>query len=66
MHIDEIADAIRAARERLGLTQLDLALRLDVDPATVARWERGATTPAMPALLMRAIADMEETADDDA
>lgn len=37
---------VRALREHLGVTQVDLAIRLrsagaSVDPLTVSRWERG-------------------------
>jgi DNA-binding transcriptional regulator YiaG len=32
---------VRTIRERLGLTQAQLAEALDVQPNTVARWERG-------------------------
>jgi DNA-binding transcriptional regulator YiaG len=32
---------IRAARARLGLTQLEFGRRLDVGPSTVSRWENG-------------------------
>jgi len=38
-------DAIRAARTRLGLTQAQLADRLNVPSNTVARWEQGNRTP---------------------
>jgi transcriptional regulator with XRE-family HTH domain len=33
------------ARKAAGYTQETLAYALDVDPATVNRWERGATEP---------------------
>ena len=32
---------LRSTRERLGFTQAQLAAELDVQPNTVARWERG-------------------------
>jgi DNA-binding transcriptional regulator YiaG len=32
---------LRQHRERLGLTQQDLAVRLDVVVMTVSKWERG-------------------------
>lgn len=38
-------DEIRAARERAGLTQEQLAQRLRVSMRTVGNWERGATVP---------------------
>ena len=36
---------IRELRERAGLTQLELANRLGVTPATVYTWERGKFDP---------------------
>src|SRR5690606_9976574 len=38
-------DEIRAARERAGLTQEQLAQRLRVSMRTVGNWERGARIP---------------------
>ena len=37
---------LRAARKRAGLTQLQLAAELNVDPASLARWERGDVAPS--------------------
>lgn len=37
--------AIRRLRRRVGLTQRDLAERLNVDQGTVSRWERDVDTP---------------------
>jgi len=37
---------VRVVRERLGLTQGELAARLRVDRSRVARWERGDHVPA--------------------
>lgn len=48
---------LRAARERLGLTQRQLAEALPAHPNTVARWERGEIPP--PPLLYRAMRDLE-------
>src|SRR5438128_7000548 len=42
---EETPSALKAHREANGLTQVDLAERLDVSQQTVARWERG-TIPA--------------------
>lgn len=39
--------AIVATRERLGLTQAQLALKLDVNRVTVARWESGERRPQL-------------------
>lgn len=36
---------LRYERERRGWSQADLAAKVDSDPKTVARWERGAGTP---------------------
>jgi transcriptional regulator with XRE-family HTH domain len=38
-------DRIRAARERAGLTQQQLAALVDVSARTVGNWERGETVP---------------------
>lgn len=38
-------DKIKALSEKLGLSRQELALRLGVDPATVARWENGTSSP---------------------
>ena len=36
---------IKALRERLGLTQAELAQKLDVALSTVSRWESGGRKP---------------------
>ena len=36
---------IKQLRERLNLTQPELAYKLDVAPMTVSRWERGVCSP---------------------
>lgn len=41
----EIGQRIKAARERAGETQLSFALRSNVSPSTVARWEQGKLPP---------------------
>lgn len=46
-----------AFRERLELTQQDLADRLGVDRVTIARWETG--TRAIPAYLWLALETVE-------
>ena len=38
-------DGIRSIRERLGLTQEQLARLLGVHPLTVSKWERGLLQP---------------------
>ena len=47
---------IRQLREELGLTQLELANKLDVTPATVYTWERGRNEPRVSQL--RKLADL--------
>lgn len=47
-------EEIRAARERAGLTQGQLAQRLGVTQRTVGNWERGATVPKSRAAAIRA------------
>ena len=50
-----LGDRIRAARAAKGWTQKHLAAEVDVEPITVSRWERGATTPDLDVL--RLVAD---------
>jgi transcriptional regulator with XRE-family HTH domain len=40
-----LADRIRQARERLGLTQQDVAAAVGVSLRTFGNWERGETVP---------------------
>ncbi len=37
---------IRKKRKNLGLTQIELAIRVGVSLMTIQLWERGVTTPA--------------------
>jgi len=41
---------IMRGRKALGLTQEQMAVELKVEPATVSRFERGATLPSIPTL----------------
>ena len=41
---------IREARAAKGWKQKELAAQVDVEPITVSRWERGATTPDLDVL----------------
>lgn len=41
-----LAVRIKAARDRLGVTQAELAEKLGVNTFTVSRWERGETSPS--------------------
>lgn len=36
---------VKGLRERLGLTQVELAERLKVHPSAIQRWERGTSKP---------------------
>jgi len=46
----QLGDKIRAARAAKGWKQKHLAAHVDVEPITVSRWERGATTPDLDVL----------------
>jgi transcriptional regulator with XRE-family HTH domain len=46
----DLGDRIRAARAELGWKQKHLAAEVRVEPITVSRWERGATTPDLQTL----------------
>ena len=57
----------REIRERAGLSRARFALELDVDPATVHRWESGASRPRggtrlRYARLLASLAEMETAA----
>jgi transcriptional regulator with XRE-family HTH domain len=45
-----IGDRIREARASKGWKQKHLAAEVEVEPITVSRWERGATTPDLDVL----------------
>lgn len=52
------AEAVRALRARLGLTQAELAERLGTRQQTVSEWETGASTPRrMSRRLLRMVAE---------
>ncbi len=42
---------IKATRIELNMTQAELAAEFETDATTIARWERGERTPAMPGML---------------
>lgn len=50
------SDRIRNARERAGLTQLELAVAAGLTPATVCRLERAKQTPHLDTIQRLAIA----------
>ena len=58
------AEQIRALRNRLGLTQADLAKLADASTASITAWESGRTTPG--AAKRRALADIAEMTVEDA
>jgi transcriptional regulator with XRE-family HTH domain len=45
-----LGDRIREARASKGWKQKNLAAEVEVEPITVSRWERGATTPDLDVL----------------
>lgn len=49
-HKARVAEKIKAARAAKGWKQKHLAAQVRVEPITVSRWERGATTPDFDAL----------------
>ena len=52
---EPVGDRIREARGQMGWKQKELAAEVAVEPITVSRWERGATTPDLDVL--RLVAD---------
>jgi transcriptional regulator with XRE-family HTH domain len=48
----ELAGRIKAARSAKGWKQKHLAAEVSVEPITVSRWERGATSPDFDALAL--------------
>jgi transcriptional regulator with XRE-family HTH domain len=46
----QLGERIKAARAGKGWKQKHLAAEVDVEPITVSRWERGATTPDLDVL----------------
>ena len=46
-----LGSALRSARQKKGLTQGDVAERVQTDPETISRFERGATLPSLVRLL---------------
>jgi transcriptional regulator with XRE-family HTH domain len=52
---EPVGERIREARAGKGWKQKELAAEVEVEPITVSRWERGATTPDLDVL--RLVAD---------
>lgn len=48
---EQLGGELRKARLVLGLTQADIAERVETDPETISRFERGATLPSLARLL---------------
>ena len=46
----ELAEAVRAQRESLGLTQSELGRRAGMTQSSIARFEAGGTQPTLPTL----------------
>ena len=57
-HQPGLGDRIREARAEKGWKQRELASEVEVEPITVSRWERGATTPDLDVL--RLVAEATE------
>ena len=45
--LEFMSKSIIAQRKKRGLTQEELAEKLDVSPATISKWERGISTPEL-------------------
>jgi ribosome-binding protein aMBF1 (putative translation factor) len=56
---ESVGTIIARARQRAGMSQVQLAERLDVSPSTVANWERGAAYPAKYAGLVEQVLGIE-------
>ena len=52
---EPVGERIREARAAKGWKQKELAAEVEVEPITISRWERGATTPDLDVL--RLVAD---------
>ena len=46
----DLAEQVRGARERLGMTQAELAARIGSTQPAIARLEAGGVTPSLPTL----------------
>ncbi len=43
-------EEIKALRAKLNMTQVEFAHKIDVQPVTVSRWERGECYPSKPCI----------------
>jgi len=50
----DLGQKIRILREKHGLKQINLANALQVSPQAVSKWEKGANSPDLPALMKMA------------
>ena len=48
---EQLGRGLRQARQACQLTQAQVAERVETDPETISRFERGATLPSLPRLL---------------
>jgi len=55
-------EKLRGDRERIGMSQLELARKLSVSPNTVARWERGELKIQHPGMLQLALSSLRSQA----
>lgn len=54
--MDDLPARLRYWRTRAGLTQAQLAEAIDVDPASITRWQQGAAAPTTTRLIQVAAA----------
>jgi transcriptional regulator with XRE-family HTH domain len=64
----EIGERIAAARNRKGMTQLDLAYKASVSPSSIQRWEAGRLPPVRELIRLAGLLEIDpeelvETAD---
>ena len=45
-------ESVKIIRRELGLTQLELAIKLGVNPSTIYRWETHRTIPPLSAMIL--------------
>jgi transcriptional regulator with XRE-family HTH domain len=56
---------VRDLRERVGLTQRDVSVALDVRQSTVSDWERGIVEPRLPLSKVRILVSLYKCTFDD-
>jgi len=45
-------ESVKEMRWKMGLTQLELAIKLGVNPSTIYRWETHRTIPPLSAMIL--------------